>query len=223
MADRPNTVTHLMLSLAESREHTVVQRWIAIAPDGRGRYGMPMTRLVMSHPTSKFALVDRMTQDASSFDWLLICDDDVEVGSGFVDRLIDASRRFDFALCQPARTSESFLDHPIVLVMPGIVARRTRFVEIGPLVCIRRDAMPALIPFGADRGMGWGLDLVWPIRLERMGLRLGIIDSVPMAHRLRPQVSGYNIDSALSEFETTLAREQHLTMDEAFTVLEVYT
>ena len=80
MADRPNMAAHLMLELAGSREHTIVQRWIAIAPEGRGRYDLPMTRFVMAGTMSKFALIDRMTGDASSFDWLLICDDDVEVG-----------------------------------------------------------------------------------------------------------------------------------------------
>jgi hypothetical protein len=222
MADRPNTAAHLMLELAGSREHTVVQRWIAIAPEGRGHYDLPMTRLVMSEKVPKFALVDRMTRDASSFDWLLICDDDVEVGPNFVDRLIGASRRYDFALSQPARTLDSFADHPIVHVMPGVLARRTRYVEIGPIVCIRRDAMAVLMPFGFDRGMGWGLDLVWPIRLERAGFRMGIIDSVPLAHRLRPQVSSYTLGDALAEFDANLAREPHLTMNEAFTVLEAY-
>jgi len=222
LADRPNTAAHLMLELAGSREHTIVQRWIAIAPEGRGRYDLPMTRLVMSDTVSKFALVDRMTCDATSFDWLLICDDDVEVGPDFVDRLIDASGRYDFALSQPARTLDSFMDHPIVQVMPGLLARRTRFVEIGPVVCVRRDAVPVLMPFGSDRGMGWGLDLVWPIRLERAGLRMGIIDSVPLAHRLRHQVSSYTFSDALPDFEANLAREPHLTMDEAFTVLEAY-
>src|SRR5262245_50241389 len=119
-----------MLELAGSREHTIVQRWIAIAPEGRGRYDLPMTRFGMSHAVPKYTLVDRMITDALSFDWLLICDDDVEVGSDFVDRLISASQRYDFALSQPARTLDSFMDHPIVQVMPGVLARRTRFVEI---------------------------------------------------------------------------------------------
>jgi len=82
--------------------------------------------------------------------------------------------------------------------------------------------MAVLLPFGSDCGMGWGLDLVWPIRLERAGLRMGIIDSVPAAHRLRRQVSSYTFDSAMLDMDANLAREPHLSMDEAFTVLEVH-
>jgi hypothetical protein len=211
-----------MLELASSQDHEVVQRWIAVAPQGRGRYDLPSTQLVLTTQVPKFALIDRLAYDAREFDWLLLCDDDIEMGPGFVDRLTKLSARYDFAVSQPARTIDSFTDHPIVQVMPGLIARRTRFVEIGPLVCVRRDAMPLLLPFGPDSGMGWGLDLVWPIRLERVGLRIGILDAVPLAHRLRPQVSGYDAEAALRQYRAILARGEHLSMDEAFTVLETY-
>ncbi len=223
LADRPNTAAHLILELASSQDHEVVQRWIAVAPQGRGRYDLPLTRLVMTEKVPKFALIDRLACDAQDFDWLLICDDDIETGPGFVDRLTELSERYDFAVAQPARTVDSFTDHPIVQVMPGLIARRTRFVEIGPLVYVRSDAMPLLLPFGPDSGMGWGLDLVWPVRLERAGLRMGILDAVPLAHRLRPQVSGYDVQAAHRQYSATLAREEHLSMDDAFTVLEAYT
>jgi hypothetical protein len=222
LADRPNTAAHVFLELASSQDHEVIQRWIAIAPQGRGRYDLPLTRLVMTETVPKFALVDRLACDAHDFDWLLICDDDIEMGPGFVDRLIKLSELYDFSVSQPARTVDSFTDHPIVQVMPGLIARRTRFVEVGPLVCVRSDAMPILLPFGPDVGMGWGLDLVWPVRLERARLRMGILDAVPLAHRLRPQVSAYDADTALREYRATLAREEGLSMDEAFTILEAY-
>ena len=222
MADRPNTVAHLMFELAGSEEHDVVQRWIALAPGGQGRYDLPATEMVVTEPTPKFKLLDQLTDDAQYFDWLLLCDDDVEVGAGFLDRLIGLSKEYDFALSQPARTADSFTDHPIVQVMPGLLARRTLFVEIGPLICMRRDAMPLLLPFGESCGMGWGLDFIWPVRLDDAGLRMGIVDAAPMAHRIRRPVTGYNYASAHEEECATLARFPHLSKDEAFTVLQAY-
>lgn len=222
MADRRNTAAHLILEFAASTAHEVVQRWIALAPSGRGRYDLPLTELVVTEPTPKFVLLDRITEDAENFDWLLLCDDDVELGPNFLDRFIEQCDLRDFSLAQPARTSDSFTDHPIVQVMPGLLARRTRFVEIGPLAGIRRDAMPLLLPFGPRAGMGWGLDFIWPVRLETADMRMGIIDSVPIAHRIRRSVTGYSHESASREQCAALAQERHLTNEEAFTIVEAY-
>lgn len=223
MADRPNAAAHMMYELAASVDHTVAQRWIALAPGGRGRFDLPSTEMVVTEPTPKFSLLDRLTEDASDFDWLLFCDDDVEVGKGFLDRLISFSEQYDFSLSQPARTADSFIDHPIVQVMPGLTARRTRFAEIGPVVCLRRDAMRLLLPFGDDYGMGWGLDFVWPSLLERAGLRIGIVDAAPVAHRIRRPAASYDWGGAHREMCWTMAKQSSLTMNDAFTVLEAYT
>lgn len=222
MADRPNTAPHMVHALASSEEHVVTQRWIAIAPGGRGRFDVPGTWMTMTEPAPKFELLDRLTEDADGYDWVLLCDDDIEVAPGFLDRLLNAARRHDFAVCQPARTADSFTDHPIVQVMPGLDARRTRFVEIGPLVCLRRDAVPLLLPFGPSCGMGWGLDLVWPVWLEEAGLRMGIVDSAPAAHRIRPSAMTYDHGAAHQAMAMLMARHRHLTQDDAFTVLEAY-
>ncbi|UFN47219.1 hypothetical protein LPC08_14410 [Roseomonas sp. OT10] len=222
MSDRPNTAAHLIHELATSADHCVVQRWIALAPEGRGRYDLPSTEMVVTVPTPKFVLLDELTEDAAEYDWVLLCDDDIEVGPGFLDRLIGLSERFGFALSQPARTADSFTDHPIVQVMPGLLARRTRFVEIGPLTCIRRDAVPLLLPFGEGGGMGWGLDFIWPVRMEKAGLHMGIVDAAPLTHRIRRSVSSYSHSSAYRAMCTMLAREQHLSLDEAFSVVEAY-
>jgi len=222
MADRHNTVAHLMHELSASREHEVVQRWIALAPGGHGRFDLPMTQRVVTEPTPKFLLLDTIIEDSQSFDWLLLCDDDVEMGPNFIDMLLRLCAQHDFALSQPARTVDSFTDHPIVQVLPGLCARRTRFVEIGPLTCIRRDAMPLLLPFGVKAGMGWGLDFVWPVRLERAGLRMGIVDGAPIAHRVRRSVTGYTHESAHREMCDMLARERHISPDAAFCILEAF-
>jgi hypothetical protein len=70
--------------------------------------------------------------------------------------------------------------------------------------------------------MGWGLDLVWPGILERVGLRMGIIDAAPIAHRLRKPVSGYTHEAAARGMFDRLAAHPHLSLDKAFTVVEAY-
>ena len=43
---------------------------------------------------------------------------------------------------------------------PGVLAHRTRFVEIGPVTALSATAAAALLPF-PDLQMGWGLDARW--------------------------------------------------------------
>jgi hypothetical protein len=222
LADRPHAAGHILHELAGSGVHAVTQRWTALAPGGEGYCDLPCTVSIEVEPRAKFTLIDTMTHDADNFDWLLICDDDVELPAEFLDSFLELADRFDFALCQPARTADSYIDHPIVTRMAGLAARRTRFVEIGPLVAIRRDAMPLLLPFGDACGMGWGLDFIWPGIIEGAGLRMGIIDAVPVAHRLRRPVTGYNHDSASRAMFQRLAAHPHLSHDQAFTVLDAY-
>ncbi|SFM72053.1 hypothetical protein [Variovorax sp. OV329] len=223
VANRPNTAAHVIHELASSRTHWVQQRWIGLAPDGIGSFDLPCTARVVTRPQPKFLLLDEVTQDAGRFDWILLCDDDVEFAPGFLDEFIHWVQRCDFALAQPARTSDSYIDHPIVQCLGGVSARRTRFVEIGPVVCIRRDAVPLLMPFGPKAGMGWGLDFIWPALLEQAGLRAGIIDAAPMAHRMRPAARSYDSSGANAVMADLLALSPHLSRDEAFLVLEAYT
>src|SRR5207248_3190265 len=78
---------------------------------------------------------------------LVLVDDDLGLPRGFLDGLIGWQRALGWALAQPARTARSFVDHRIVQQQPGVAARRTRFVEIGPVVSIHRSAFELLLPF----------------------------------------------------------------------------
>jgi hypothetical protein len=222
LAHLPNTAGHILFELAGSRAHTVTQRWAAIARDGMGSADLPGTVAIYTEPKPKFDIVNTLIGDAPDFDWCIITDDDIELPTDFVSHFLALAETYDFALCQPARTEDSFIDHGIVMRAPGFSARLTRFVEIGPIVAIRRDAMPLILPFEADTGMGWGLDFIWPVRMERAGLRMGIIDATPVAHRMRKPATGYDHASASRAMGMRMAASPHLRHEEAFRVLEAY-
>lgn len=222
LADKVNTAAHLIEELGASKQHSVVQQWAALALEDYKRSNLPSTLLVITERTPKFKILNQLTKNANDFDWLIICDDDVEIQEGFLDAFIGLTEKYDFALSQPSRTTDSYTDHSIVQVIPGIQARRTRFVEIGPIVAIRRDAMPLLLPFPDDINMGWGLDFIWPHLLELNHLRLGIVDASPVAHRLRPPATFYDGNVAHQEMSWNLANYAHLSFDEACTILEAY-
>jgi len=223
LAHRENTAEHLSRAFSGSHRVDLVQRWIALtAGDRKGWTDLPGTVAVVSEPTPKFALLNGLLTDFRAFDWIILCDDDIEVAEGFVDALIAAAQRFDFALCQPARTHDSYVDHYFVTQLSGLLARQTRFVEIGPVVCMRHDAATLLLPFDDNCGMGWGLDFVWPVIMESARMRLGIIDSVPVAHRIRKPTANYLHAEADREMARTLAANPHLTYQQAFQIVECY-
>jgi hypothetical protein len=222
LADIPTWVTDIVPALSAAMHHSVTQRWIALWRGPVGSCSVPHTVLSVQGPAPKFELLNRVLEDADAFDWVIIADDDVIIPANWVDSYLALADRFDFALSQPARTRDSFIDHQIVAQAPGLLARRTRFVEIGPVFCIRRDALPLLVPFETDIGMGWGLDFIWPIRLEKSGKRIGIVDATPVAHSLREQVQLYEHTEAHQARLRLLDRVPHLSRPEAFRVLESY-
>ena len=91
---------------------------------------------------------------------------------------ISLAERHGFRLAQPAHAFASHAAWEVTRRRPGLTARRTRFVEIGPVTAIRADAFDALLPF-PDLQMGWGLDAYWSALAERRGWKLGVIDAVP--------------------------------------------
>ncbi len=137
------------------------------------------------------------------FQWLLIIDDDVELPHDFLDVFLSLAERHGFRLAQPAHAFASHAAWEVTRRRPGLTARRTRFVEIGPVTAIRADAFDALLPF-PDLQMGWGLDAHWAALAEQRGWKLGVIDAVPIRHT-RPVAAAYPRDAAMAEADRFLA------------------
>ena len=224
LATRDHSAEHLARAFAQVHPNIdVVQRWVAIGPASTSAALGRVTVLQVASPVPKFVLMNRVFADVDmgSFDYVLVVDDDIYLPRHFLPSFLAYQEAFDFALAQPARAWHSHFDHAIALRRPWLLARRTRFVECGPLVSFRRDAAAALLPFAHPQQL-WGLDLVWPLAIERRSLRMGIIDAVSVDHSLRPQAAAYDKaqhDAAMHRF---LDGTPHLPMAEAFTVLDRY-
>jgi hypothetical protein len=172
----------------------------------------------------KFVQINRMLSNVSleNVSYLLVCDDDVILPSGFLDEYLACVQEFNFALAQPARTHSSHVDWPFVEQLDGLRGRQTRFVEIGPVISIRRDLFGHILPFDESTPMGWGFDFVWPSVVEAHGLEMGIIDATPVAHSLRRAAENYEHRLASQQQEAFLQGNVHLTRDEAFTILRSF-
>jgi GT2 family glycosyltransferase len=153
-------------------------------------------------------------------DWLLIVDDDVVLPGGFLDAFLCTAERFDLALAQPAHAFASHAAWPVTRRRPGVLARRTRFVEIGPVTALRADAFPVLLPF-PELAMGWGLDAHWSSAAAEAGLRLGVVDIMPIRH-LRPIADSYPRAAAEEEAARFLANRPYVTRAEAAQTLDAW-
>ncbi len=222
LADQENLAAHLMETFDASAHHRVTQRWAALTLSGAASPPLAHTAHVQHGRAPRFALLNALIGDPEPYDWVIACDDDVEAPPGFLDAFLAHAMGHDFALCQPARTEDSYIDLPITRAAPGLIARRTRVVEIGPMIAIRRDAFAHVLPFDDGEGMGWGWEFIWARRLEEAGLRCGIIDACAVAHRLRAPAAHYSGAAASARMRALLEAKPHIAREEAFTVLEAY-
>jgi hypothetical protein len=221
-ADRKNCMAAEVAEFAASRHHQVEQRWVALDFGAGVACKHPGTVEVVTKPMPKFTIINRLLKDVENFDFLIIADDDVDLPRGFVVNFLALVERYQFALSQPARTSDSYIDHFITTSMPGIDARLTRFVEIGPIFCIHRTAFGVLLPFDLSSPMGWGYDFIWPIVIERNRLRMGIIDATPIGHKLRKPLTNYDKTTVKDQMAAILEKYPHLSKADSYVVLEAY-
>jgi glycosyltransferase involved in cell wall biosynthesis len=223
LAGKPNTAEHIAATLARSRDLEVRQRWVALgdAP-ANGELGS-VTVLSVSEPTPKYSLLNGLLaeEDLADYDFILTTDDDIVLPDGFLDLFLGVQAGVGFDLAQPARTLNSYVDHPIVLQQRGVVARRTLFVEIGPLVSFGREVYDLVLPFDESNPMGWGFENVWSHLLREKGMAEGIVDAVPVDHSIRAPVAHYEWADAVADRERYLASNPHLPLEDCFRVLEV--
>jgi len=133
-------------------------------------------------PGAKFPLLNEILAriETPTAGWLVVSDDDVVFDRRDVVGLVSVTGRARLDLAQPAR-SDTGGGHEITFARRLSVARRTSFVEIGPVFVVGPRWSDRILPFPAERGMGWGLELEW-LDLFREGCALGIVDAVRVRH-----------------------------------------
>jgi glycosyltransferase involved in cell wall biosynthesis len=223
LAGKPNTAEHIVATLGASDQVEVRQRWVALG-DGppRGALGAA-TALAVSEPTPKYMLLNRLLEEEhlDDYDYVLTLDDDIVLPDGFLDLFLGVQAGTGFGLAQPARTHNSYVDHPIVLQQRGVLARRTLFVEIGPAVSFAREVFDLVFPFDESNPMGWGFENVWARLLRDSGIAQGIVDAVPVDHSIRAPVAYYGWSEADGDRDRYLAKHPHLAYEDCFRVLDV--
>jgi hypothetical protein len=224
LTDKDNNASQIVAELSSSHGWNVDQRWIGL---GQNNTPSELESVTCQHHTDmvpKFTLINRILNQVnlSDYEYLVICDDDIALPSQFLDNYLALVGQYRFAIAQPARTNDSYIDHQFVGQLHGIKARRTRFVEIGPVFSFHKHAFAACLPFDEESPMGWGYDFVWPHLADKNGLNMGIVDATPMTHKMRPPVANYSYAKANSTMHEYLSKRAHLTLESACYILESY-
>lgn len=156
---------------------------------------------VGSGPGGRFALVNRIAEGRPD-GWLVVADDDVVFQRGGLREAVALAARLGLDVAQPAHAAASNVSHTFTRRRPGAVARRTGFVEIGPLFILSPAAQAEVLPFG-ETGMGWLVQVDW-LDLAGKGLHLGILDAVPVLH-LGPVGAQYDAEDERQQMDAALA------------------
>jgi len=216
---RPNSLLPQIAARLASERHDVTFTF--------GATGAPEPALADATALSeltggKFENLNRLLAGApplDGFDWLIVSDDDVELALRFLDRALALCERLGLDIAQPAQTMRSHAAWRVTRRRPFSLARRSAYVEIGPVTIFSRRAAAELTPFPELR-FGWGLDNHWGALARERGWRLGILDSLPVRHESQKVASTYGHAEAIDEARRFLAGRPYVTAAEAQQTLE---
>lgn len=160
----------------------------------------------------KFANLNRLLEGGEA-DWTLAVDDDVALPPRFTDRFVALVEHLGLDVAQPAQTWRSHAAWRVTRRRAAL-ARRTAFVEIGPVTAFSRRAAQELLPFPELR-WGWGLDNHWSAVAAERGWWLGVIDALPVRHEWQPVAAHYTHDDAIAEAAEFLADRPYVRTEQA--------
>lgn len=163
----------------------------------------PLTR--GTGPGNRAVLLNRLVVDCDA-DVLVLADDDVQVVIGDLGALFDAGRRCGLDLYQPGHLASSHASWDFVRRCPLTFARRTDFVEQGPLLVLTRTGQAIALPLPEEEGMTWGVELRWWARARQLDAGIGIVDAVAVRH-LHP--AGRSYDRVVEQARLTEELHRH--------------
>lgn len=142
------------------------------------------------------ALMTSGQLDWSGYDYIWMPDDDLAVTPRAVEHLFTIAHGQGLQLAQPSLSHDSYISHAATAHHPGLILRRTNFVEaMAPLFTPK--LLERILPTFTINDSGWGIDYLWQMYLDRPRLDSAIVDAVQVRHT-RP-VGGPNYERMVRE------------------------
>ena len=204
----PGAVTRL-----RSRRHDVT---LALGSTGAADPALEADTRATEMGGGKFENLNRLLAAAppEGHDWVVVVDDDVDLPARFLDRWVALCERLGLDLAQPAQSMRSHAAWRVTRRRPWSLARRTSYVEIGPVTSFSRRVAAELMPFPELR-FGWGLDNHWGALARERGWSLGVVDALPVRHEHGRVAGAYTHEEAIAEARSFLAGRPYVPTPEA--------
>jgi hypothetical protein len=170
-------------------------------------------------PGARLELLNGLTAQLDA-GYLVVTDDDVTFSRRGLLAAIKVAHHLGMDLAQPAHGPLSRSTYEFNRFKPGILARRTMFVEQGPVLILSPTAQRTVLPFPVVDQMGWGVEVHW-YAAAAQGLVLGILDAIRMTHHGRVGAS-YNRATADRSLAKALSSRDITSVFQMQTVLSVY-
>lgn len=209
---RPGSRLPATLAGLTSRRHSVCPVLGALGPEADP--ALTGLTVLTGMAGGKFENLNQLLETAgATSDWTLVVDDDVDLPKRFLDRFIALVEFLGLDIAQPAQTMRSHAAWRVTRRRADL-ARRTNFVEIGPVTAFSRSVADALLPFPSLR-YGWGLDNHWSAVAAERGWGMGVIDALPVRHEWQPVATGYTHADAIEEASRFLADRPYVHTERA--------
>ncbi len=150
-------------------------------------YTAPVSGAIVEHEVSvgdnKFDAFDDFYEKvvvASSYEYVLVVDDDIDFSPGDISRLFRLCVAHRLFLAQPSLSWGTHANHDVTLHNPACIVRRTRFIEV-MAPCFSRAALERLRPTFRLNRSTWGLDYAWASLLAGEH-RIAVVDAVQVRH-----------------------------------------
>jgi len=115
------------------------------------------------------------------YDQFYFLDDDIELGTGDINKMFNLSRGFGLWISQASLTKDSYCSWPILKNKQDCLLRFIGQVEVmSPLFSLK--ALKICMPTFIDNKSSWGIDCVWSKLLGYPKDKLAVIDDVQMKH-----------------------------------------
>lgn len=129
---------------------------------------------------------------SNSTDYVMFLDDDLTIPPGFLPEYMRHVEALGVDFAQPALLPQSHHSFRSTVQRPGLVARRTNWVE-QMIFSMSRRLVAETTPFtNVGKGAGWGFEFTLTPALRKLEATSAIIDACPIEHSFRPLATGYD-------------------------------